>query len=342
MVNLRKEEAQLKGKLSWLIVGVMLFIVLTACSGSDEATQQTDTGENSTDEFPSQPIQLIVSYSAGAATDTQARILAQYAVEALGQPLVIVNMEGAGGSVGWNHFSKVKPDGYTLAVYNLPHVLSKPLVENTEYTPETFIPLANWGYDPVVFGVLPDSPYQTIDQLIEDVRSNPEQITIGNAGLYVGQHLAILMLEDEAGIKFKNIPFDGAADAQAALLGGTIDVQAGNLSDMYRLGDQVRILAVAAEERHKYLPDVPTFKELGYDVVMSTDRGVAAVEGTPPDIVETLTNGFLEIMNRDDFQAEMEQAGADLLIMGGEELQQEFAQRAERIEELLTRLGHVK
>ena len=334
----------MKGKQGWSIVVIVLVLIgLTACSGSDEAVKSPNTGEGSQkDEFPSQPIQLIVSYSAGAATDTQARILAQYAVEALGQPLVIVNMEGAGGSVGWNHFSKVKPDGYTLAVYNLPHVLSKPLVENTEYTPETFIPLANWGYDPVVFGVLSDSPYQTLEDLIEDVRANPEQITIGNAGLYVGQHLAILMLEDEAGIKFQNIPFDGAADAQAALLGGTIDVQAGNLSDMYRLGDQVRILAVAAEERHKYLPDVPTFKELGYDVVMSTDRGVAAVKGTPPDIVETLTNGFLEIMNRDDFQAEMEQAGADLLIMGGEELQQEFAQRAERIEDLLTRLGHVK
>jgi tripartite-type tricarboxylate transporter receptor subunit TctC len=326
-----------------MILTFLFLTVLTACSGSDDAAQQTNTGNPSgSGDFPNQPIQMIVSYSAGAATDTQARILAQYAVDVFGQPVVIVNMEGAGGSVGWNHFSKVDPNGYTIAAYNLPHVLSKPLVENTEYTPETFIPLANWGYDPVVFGVLPNSPYQTIDDLIEAAKSNPEKITIGNAGLYVGQHLAILMLEEEAGIKFQNIPFDGAADAQAALLGGTIDVQAGNLSDMYRLVDQVRILAVAAEERHKYLPDVPTFMERGYNVVMSTDRGVAAVDGTPPEVVERLTDGFLEIMNREDFQADMEQAGADLLIMGGEELQQEFEQRAKMIKDLLTRMGHVK
>lgn len=336
-----------KRRIMLLLLSLLFLIFIASCGSENKDVEagnleEDSNGNSDATDFPDKPIQMIVSYSAGAATDTQARILTQYAEEEFGQSIAVINMEGAGGSVGWNHFSQVDPDGYTIAAYNLPHIASKPLVEQTEYTSETFEPIANWGYDPTVFAVLADSPFHTLEDVIEASKENPNSVSVGNAGLYVGQHLATLLLEDEAGVELQSIAYDGASDAQSSLLGGEIDIQAGNLSDIYRLGDEVRILAVAAEERHDYIPDVPTFKEQGYDVVMSTDRGVAAVDGTPPEVVDVLTEKFLEIMNREDFQEDMEAAGADLMIMGGDELEQEFETRSEFIEDLLTRLGHTK
>lgn len=320
-----------------LISTLLLVTLMVAGCGGDE---EQKTGSD----FPNKPVELIVSYSAGAATDAQARPLLKYFPDVFnGQPLVIVNMPGAGGTTGWNHFAKQKPDGYTLCAYNMPHIFSKPLVQETAFTWEDFEPIANWGYDPVVFAVLPDSPYKTLEDLINGAKDKPETITIGSAGLYVGQHLAQLQLEDAAGIKLKQVPFDGAADAAAALLGKQIDVVSSNLSDMYRLGDKVRILAVAAEERHEYIPDVPTFKELGYpQVVMSTDRGIAAPKGTPPEILEILSKGFMEIMNNEEYQKDMEKLGAPLMIMSRDEMLEDFEKRAKDIEALLTKLGEVK
>ncbi len=313
-------------------VFVVMMLITTACSSS--------SSNNSTEKFPDKPVQLIVAFSAGAATDTQARIISKYANKYLGQEIVIVNKPGGGGQVGWNHFSTVDPDGYTLAAYNLPHIITQPLVGQTSFEIDTFEPLVNWGWDPTVFAVKSDSPIQSLDDLIAEAQANPGTITIGNAGLYVGQHLAILLFEQSAGIELQDIPFPGAADAIASLLGGHTDVVSGNLSDMYRLGDEVRILAVATEERHSFTPDVPTFKELGHPgVVMSTDRGIAAKKGTPQEIIDKLEEALLNILNDEEFLKEMETAGADMLILDRATLLEEFKTRTESYQELIESIG---
>ena len=322
-----------------VLILVLAAALLAGCGGGGEQAPQ-EGDKNAA--FPTKPVQMIVSYSAGGATDAQARPLLKYFPDAFnGQPLVIVNMPGAGGTTGWNHFVKQNPDGYTICAYNLPHILSKPLVQETLFKWEDFEPIANWGTDPQVFAVLPDSKYQSLEDLVAAAKENPEKITIGSAGLFVGQHLAQLQFEDAAGIKLKQVPFDGAADASAALLGGQIDLVSSNLSDMYRMADSVRILAISAEERHDYLPDVPTFKELGYPkVIMSTDRGIAAPKGTPQEILDTLNKGFMEILNNPEYQTDMEKIGAPLMVMDAAATKAEFETRAAGIEELLTKLGH--
>lgn len=307
-------------------------VILASCSSSSSSA-----------DFPNKSIQMIVAFSPGAATDTQARIIAKYANEYLGQELVIVNRPGGGGQVGWNAFASVEPDGYTLAAYNLPHIITQPLVEQTSFSVDTFEPLVNWGGDPTVFAVKSNSDITSLEDLIAKAKANPGSITVGNAGMFVGQHLAILLLEDAASIELEAIPFQGAADAIASLLGEHTDVVSGNLSDIYRLGDEVRPLAIATEERHDFAPDIPTFSELGYpEVIMSTDRGIAAVKGTPPEIIEKLEEAFLHILNDENFLKEMEQAGADMLIMNREEVIADMEARTETYQKLLESIGVTK
>jgi tripartite-type tricarboxylate transporter receptor subunit TctC len=171
---------------------------------------------------------------------------------------------------------------------------------------------------------------------VKKAEQSPDQITIGNAGKFVGQHMAILLLEQAAGIQVKDVPYKGSSEAIASLLGKHTQVISGNLSDMYRLGKEIHMLAIASEERHAFAPEVPTFAELGYpEVVMSTDRGIAASKGTPPDIIKKLETAFLELLKDEDFLADMEKAGADLLILDRESVQKEFKIRYEIYEELL-------
>ncbi|WP_227939444.1 tripartite tricarboxylate transporter substrate binding protein [Alkalihalobacillus deserti] len=303
--------------------------ILTSCSN-----------EASPDDFPDNSIQLIVAFSPGAATDTQARIISKYASSYLGQELVIVNKPGGGGQVGWNSFSTVEADGYTLAAYNLPHIITQPLVGQTSFELDTFEPLVNWGGDPTVFAVRSDSEIKTLDDLIVAAKQSPGSLTVGNAGLFVGQHLATLLLENSADIDLEDVAYQGAADAIASLLGGHTDVVAGNLSDIYRLGSDVVPIAIATEERHPFSPDIPTFVELGYpEVIMSTDRGIAARKGTPPEIIEKLEKAFIQVLQDEDFLAEMEQAGADMLIMNREEVIADLDVRTDTYQELLESIG---
>jgi tripartite-type tricarboxylate transporter receptor subunit TctC len=303
----------------------MAVLLIAGCSSSSSSSK-----------YPEKPIQLVVSYSPGAATDTQARIIAKYAKKYLGQELNIINKPGGGGQVGWNYFSSVQPDGYILSVYNLPHIITQPLVGDTSYKMETFEPIINWGQDPTVFAVSAESDITSLEDLVKKAEQSPDQITIGNAGKFVGQHMAILLLEQAAGIQVKDVPYKGSSEAIASLLGKHTQVISGNLSDMYRLGEEIQMLAIASEERHAFAPEVPTFAELGYpEVVMSTDRGIAAPKGTPPDIIKKLETVFLELLKDEDFLADMEKAGADLLILDRESVQKEFKIRYEMYEELL-------
>lgn len=314
-----------------------VFLLLSVCLVITGCFKQ---GAGSGDTFPDKTIRLIVSYAPGGATDTQARIISKYAEKYIGQELVIINKPGAGGQVGWNYFSSVQPNGYTLSAYNLPHVITQPLAYDTSYSTDIFEPIVNWGYDPTVFAVKKNSPFKTLDDLIEAAKQNPEQITIGHSGKYVGQHMAILQIENEAGINFKDIGFKGASKATAALLGGHIDVVSGNLSGMHRQGDDVRILAIATKERHRFEPEVPTFKELGYSsVIMSTDRGIAAVKGTPKPVIKKLEKLFYKLLQDKEFQKEMKKSGSDLMIMNRDEVIEEFQKRTKTYTELLKQVG---
>lgn len=322
-------------KVLGLILALMLSVALLG--GCGDNSKEASGGDGAS--FPTKPVQMIISYSAGAATDAQARPLLKYFQQEFKQPLVIVNVAGAGGTTGWNQFVQQKPDGYQMAVYNLPHIIAKSMTEETLYNWDDFIPVAHWGFDPVVVGVMPDSPFNSIEDVVKYAKEHPGKLTAGTAGLYVGQHLAILQLEKEADIKTTVLPFPGAADAQAAIMGGQIDLNFGNLSDMYRLGDQIKIIGLAADERHEYIPDVPTFIEQGYNVVMSTDRGVAVQKDTPQEVIDALEAGFMNIFKDPEYLTDMEKLGSPMRVMSANEAKEYIEEYAKTVEDLLDSVG---
>jgi tripartite-type tricarboxylate transporter receptor subunit TctC len=294
--------------------------------------------------YPDRPISVMVSYGAGGATDFQARIVTMMSGEAdfLGQPMVIINKPGAGGRVGWNWLAtEADADGYTLGVYNIPHFIAQSIEGGVKYSADSFEPIANWGTDPAVVIVPKDSPYNTIQELIEYAKANPGKVTLSGAGLFVGHHIAALQMEKAADVKLAYIPTKGGgAAAMKAVIAGEVTGGINNLSDAYRAREagNVKILAIADNERDKdFLPDVPTLKESGYDVDDSSVnfRGLMARKGTPPEVIEKLAKVVPEMFAHKNVAAQMKAGGSPMKIMNREEVAKMWADRQTYLAELL-------
>jgi tripartite-type tricarboxylate transporter receptor subunit TctC len=294
--------------------------------------------------YPAKPIQVQVVFPAGGPSDTEARIMCKHVEKVLGQRVVIQNVAGAGGVAGWNNMRGAEKDGYWLTGYNVPHIFTQPLVvKEANFSREDFIPIIHWANDPTVFAVRADSPYKSLADIVAESKAKPDTVTLGMAGRFLGHHLAVLQLEDAAGIQIKDIPFQGSAASIAAMLGGQTKGVSDNLSDMLRQGDKVRILAIATATRHPMAPNVPTFAEQGYpQVVMSIDRGIAAPKGVSPEIVSILTDAFWKAAQTPEFMEDMKKAGVDVNVMKGEELKKNWDQTEVRIRELLFKLKLVE
>ncbi|RJX32888.1 MAG: tripartite tricarboxylate transporter substrate binding protein [Desulfarculus sp.] len=319
---------------SWVLFSLTLGLALLLGLGSAGQAQA---------KYPDKPIELMVIFPAGGPTDTEIRILSKYAEKILGQSIAVINVPGAGGIVGWNTIDQRPKDGYFLTCINLPHILTFPMVQNTKFNYKSFEPLVLCSADPTVWAVRADSPFKTLQDVLDYAKKNPGKITVGTAGLYLAHHLAVLQVEKEKGLKFTTIPFKGSAKSMAALLGNKIMLLSDTLSDMLRLGDKVRVLAVAADKRVSLAPNLPTFKELGVKAyIPSSDRGVAAPAGVNPEALKVLVPAFQKAARLPEYQAEMKKAGYVLNVMTPEQAKQAFAERSQRLRDLLQSLGKLK
>lgn len=260
------------------------------------------------DEYPTKPIQMIVSFGAGGSTDTMARIFAKFAEEEIGQRMVVVNRPGAGGELGWIHLANAKPDGYTLGLINSPVVEVYPFTreETVGYEYKAIHPLANAITDPGVLVVAADSPYQNLDDFVAAVKKNPE-MTVSHEGIGGDDHLAALNFAEAADIDLNFVTFNGNAEATAALLGGHIDAFQGNMSEaVAQIQDgKLRALAVWSDRRMDALPNTPTGIEQGYDVESAASRGFAVPAGMSEEVYTKLLTVSREVIEDPDFQAEM-------------------------------------
>lgn len=293
-------------------------------------------------DYPDRPISVMVSYGAGGATDFQARIVTMVAgnEEYLGQPIVILNRPGAGGRVGWNHFaSKAKADGYELAAYNVPHFIAQSIKFDTKYNIDNLEPIANWGADPAVFVVGKDSPFDTMADVVEFAKSNPGKITVSGAGLFVGHHIAFLQIQKETGVEMTYVPSKGGgAAALKSVIGGQVMAGINNLSDAFRSRDNLKILGVADNQRDEdFLPDVPTFKEQGFEVDDSSVnyRGIMVRKGTPQEIIDRLATQVPKMFENDRVRAQMAKAGSPLRVLNREQVKAMWEERQVFLTELL-------
>ncbi|ABV34012.1 tripartite tricarboxylate transporter substrate binding protein [Pseudothermotoga lettingae] len=271
--------------------------------------------------FPSRPVQIIVPWSAGGATDVLFRAVASvFPKYANGQPLVINNIPGAGAVTGVMEFLKAKPDGYTLFSLATP-IITKIHWSDVKFTVDDFVPIINIVNDPSYILVRADSPYKTLSDLIEAAKNNPETITMGNGGAGGGNHLVAVAFEDFVGIQFIHVPFNGGAPAITALVGGHVDaVMAAAPEGVSNVqSGQLRVLAVLGASRLSVFPDVPTSVELGYDFRLGMWRGVAAPKGTPSEIVETLHDIFYKCINDPEFLSKAKELGSVISYMNSVE-----------------------
>jgi tripartite-type tricarboxylate transporter receptor subunit TctC len=294
-------------------------LVLAAAAGSAGAQ-----------EFPNKPVQLMVAYPAGGSTDVGARIVASIAEKALGQPIVVVNKGGAGGQVGWTEMVRQRPDGYYIGYINLPATNTVILDPDRRaiFSEKDFAPIINQVLDPGVIWVRADSPYKTVQDLIDGAKKAPNTIRTATTGILSDDHLAILMTEEAApGAIFRLVHLEGGAAQLKEIMAGNIDAafdNVGSITTRVKSGE-VRALAVMDEVRSKFLPDVPTMKELGYPTVVSNStRGIAGPKGMPEPIVSKLRDVLKKAMDDPDHVSKLENQGLAIKVMVGDEYAKYF------------------
>ena len=236
--------------------------------------------------YPDRPINMIVGFSPGGASDLGSKVVADKLEEFLGEPLVANYKPGGGGTLSASYLAKAKQDGYTTLVMvsfmNLP-----PEVKKLDYSLNDFLLTGLWGRAPYFIMVKADSKWKTLKDLVEDAKKNPGKLTFGTTGATAGGNFVYSLLAKHAGIKMTMVPFKSCGDTLTALLGGHIDsyfcVGAGGVQE----SNLVRTLATAEEKRLEGLPDIPTIAELGWPVYFSTWYSFAFPKGTPEEIVDT-------------------------------------------------------
>jgi tripartite-type tricarboxylate transporter receptor subunit TctC len=255
---------------------------------------------------PGRTITLIVPYAAGGVTDTGARLMAAALDKELGTSVVVVNKAGAASQLGLTELAKAKPDGYTLSYVVLPTVVTHYVVPRAEvpYSRANFQPVAMHHYVPQTISVRSDSPYRTLQDFVEAARKTPEKLSISDSGQLAVPHSQVLMLERAAGVRFLSVHYTGGAPSINALLGGHVDALAGATADAlpHKQSGAFRVLAIAAEQPDKSMPEVPTMKSMGYDVIAASWTGIVAPAGTPPAIVDTLTRAMKKIIESPEHQ----------------------------------------
>ena len=245
-------------------------------------------------EYPDRPITYTISFNPGGESDITARLQEPLLEEALGVAVNVTHKPGGGGAVAWSEFQRTaKPDGYQIIGVNIPHIIGQPLLrKNAGYETDGFDFIMWFHFTPNALIVRADSPFKTLKDFIDYAKAHPKVITVGGSGTYSANHLEMLRLEREAGIKLTYIPHTGTGPLAPAILGGHLSSLMNYSRLPTQLGDKVRVLAVASEKRVEARPDAPTFKEQGYDIVGGAFRGVAAPKGTPKEIITKLAGAF--------------------------------------------------
>ena len=287
--------------------------------------------------YPTRPIKLVVSYSAGGPTDVTSRTLADLAGKYLGQEIIVENKTGAGGTVGIRFVLKSKPDGYTIASVTGGPIVTTPFFMEVDYNPATdFNPIIQYANADHPFFVSATSPIKTFKGFIETARKR--EIMIAGLG-FTAPDVTLMRLAAVGKLKFKHVPYTGASQMIPAVLGG--HAEAGCVAGIYEYvrGGKLRILVQTGPSRNKEFPDIPTLKELGYDIETYTCYGFIAPKGLPEEIREKLEKAFSRAIQDPSFAKVLHTAGFTLMERKGADFGRELKEAYEISEKELTKLG---
>ena len=311
-------------------------IGLTGCGANAGAAN------NAGGDFPKKgkSIELIVAFSSGGAVDTAARLVQPILEKELGTNVEVINKPGAGGQIGYTQLTSAKPDGYTIGATGSPSVVVSPLdpARGAKYTRASFQPLGRQVIDPTVIAVQPDSPFKTLKDLLDAAKANPKSMTASTTGLQTGEHFALAQLQETTGAEFAPVHFsEGASQATTAFLGKHVDILVANVSDVTDLSKQgkARVLGVMTAERAPSLPDVPTFKESGYELEAGTVRGYSAPAGLPEAVATKLEAAIQKAIEDPTVVKKMADLGLQTSYLSGKDYGEFWASQEEDFKKVL-------
>ena len=263
--------------------------------------------------YPDKPVNYIIPFGPGGESDITARHQQPFFKKIFNEDLVISYKPGGGGAVGWSQLNGMKGDGYTIMGINLPHIIIKPRQKDVGFATEDIAGVYMFHYTPDALVVTADSPFKTLQDVIDYAKENPGKLTLSGSGKGTANHLAQIRFDQMAGVKTTYVAFKGTGKAVTALLGDQVKAEWGYTSVGAKHEGKVRLLAVAMEKRHPKFPDVPTFKELGFDLVSGAYRGIAVPKSTPEPIRAKLSEQIAQINADPEFRKRMENDGMALL-----------------------------
>lgn len=308
-----------------------------AVNGAKSSTWSVERPEGVPVDFPKDDIEWIYAFGPGSAMDAYVRVLGETIQKNEGwkHGIVVTYKEGASGRVGWNAFAKSKADGYTLG-FTPSAMLISSVSEDVSYGVDKMSFIFNAMSDPGAIGVGANSKYKTFQDLIADAKANPGKITMGVTSEIGSEGLTIKMLEKAAGVDFNMVAYNSGSEVMTAILGNHLDAFCLNVTDTTTFVEDKteRILATGANERSEFLPDVPTYKEAGYDVTQVNMRGICAPKGLDEPTRQYLENCFIAAANEPEVKAKAAEMKIPLDSLNGAEMQAIFTKLAEGYAEL--------
>lgn len=275
------------------------------------------------------PVNYIIPFGPGGESDISARLQQPFFKNKFGADMVVSYQPGGGGAVGWASLNGLNGDGQTIMGVNLPHIIIKPAQKDVGFGTADLNTFYMFHYTPDAIVVTADSPYQTLADLVADAKAHPGEVVMSGSGKASANHLAQIKFDNLADTLTTYVPFKGTGASVTALLGNQVKAQWGYTTVGAAQGDAVRMLAVAMEERHPLFPDVPTFKELGYDMTGGAYRGIALPNTASAETTTMWSDMIAEINADPEFQQKMLDGGFAMLDIGSEDMAAFMAARSE-------------
>ena len=318
-----------------LCVSALLALLLPALAAGQEP-------------YPSKPITLVVPFPPGGQADLSARPLAAAMSQILRQPVVVMNRPGAAGAIGHRAVATAAPDGYTILV-TLVSVQALPMVDKlfarpSQYTMDQLAPLALLVADPPVLVVGADKPWKSVKELVDDAKKRPDDIVYSHSGLYGPSHLPMEMFLNAAGIKMRGLGAVGGGPTMALVLGGSAAMWASPpaMAVSQVAANKLRPLASFGAKRHPGFPNVPTLKELGYDVEYYVWSGSFAPSGTPEPVMQTLRDAIRKAVASREFKTAMENLKSPDAYLDTPEFADFLRRDAARLQQAIQKIGKVE
>lgn len=300
------------------------------------------------EKYPDRPITIVAPFPPGGVADLTARPVAAALEKVLKNPVVVVNKTGAAGAVGMSFVANSKPDGYNLlmalsSISIIPEA-DKLFDRKPAYAMEQLIPIALISADPTIFVVNAGHPWKSAKEFVADAKKRPGQISYSSSGVYGTLHMAMEMFSHAAAINLKHVPYAGAGPALTAILGGHADTLASGPAVVipHIKSGKLRPLAGWGAKRVEALPNVPTFKELGYDIEFYIWAGLFAPRGTPEPVMKSIRDSVRQAVNTPEFKAAMEKLQTPVAYLDAPEFRKFWDKDAKMLANAIKRVGKVE